>query len=260
MKTFLLTLLLTAPYQSFADHDPIPCPNTIYYANGNFLKFGEQFYFPNGNFLKHGTNLYYGNGNFLKVGVNVYYQNGNFLQNGTNLYYANGNLLKHGDNLYYANGNFLRYGNNFYYENGNFARYGTTLYRENGTQTPFPVRLEEEISGFGWVNAYVEPNDEVITINFGQLISDQQGVTLRSQWNGQQFSEFHFRINSGHGGEWVFLDIDQNGTRCNLGTGEGGGPSRFVMQGRGVSLDVEVSATQDAERVRIILQDALDSL
>lgn len=192
------------------------CPSTIYYTNGNYLKYGDTFYYPNGDYLKYGSTLYHANGNYLKYGSTFFYENGNYLSYGSTLYYPNGNYLKYGSTLYYQNGNYFQYGSTFYHPNGNYARYGTTLYRPNGTPTPFPISLREEIASYGTITARVESDYEEVHIQFNRLGVDTRQVRSSGYWDGTTFREFRFRLGTGAPNETVVLDVSDTRVDCYL--------------------------------------------
>jgi hypothetical protein len=210
MRLYLATLSLAATMTA-ASAQAATCPNTVYYANGNYLKSGGTFYYSNGNYLKSGSSVYYSNGNYLRSGSTLYYRNGNYLKSGTTLYHANGNYLRSsstwyyangnylksgstlyypggnylrsGSTLYYQNGNYLRSGTTFYHPNGSYARSGSTLYRPDGTRTPFDVLLTENIGTEGTLTATVSATSELISIELPRIV-DTADATGEVVWNG----------------------------------------------------------------------------
>ncbi len=210
-KTLALVLGLAATV-AHAERE-IGCPTNVYYANGSYLKAGDNFYYANGSYLKAGGNLYFDNGSYLKAGENLYYPNGSYLKAGTNLYYPNGGYLKAGTNLYYPNGSYLRAGQNFYYENGSYARAGSTLYRTDGSTTAFPISLSANIGTVGSFRADVGSDYEAMSLAFESLLAGSGIVSSRLDTDSQlEVTNVRVVVNSGRPNENVVLNVGIDGS------------------------------------------------
>lgn len=260
-RLFVPALALLGILSGLALADQGSCPGTIQYKNGRLLKSGDTYYYSTGRLLISGTTAYYPSGRLLKTGDTFYYDTGRLLQSGSTLYYPTGRLLKSGNTYYYASGRLLSSGDTFYYDNGRLARSGSTLYRPDGTITAFPIVLRDTIEGYGEIIAHVSSNTEQVEVRFNGLTLETEDVRFRAFWNGETFGRLEFRISTGHPNEIVEAAIDQNSVQCYLvGGGVFPGEQTFSVYGKAADLQVRVREGYDAQRVRYVLERALQSL
>lgn len=238
----------------------LECPSSIQYKGGRLLKSGSTYYYPSGRLLKSGSTLYYANGRLLRSGTTFYYGSGRLLKSGSTLYYPEGRLLKSGSTYYYPSGRLLKSGSTYYYDNGRLARSGSTLYRPDGSITAFPIRLKAQIGELGDVLAYVTKDSDQVDVYFSGLSTEDERVTLISEWNGETFSLMRFYLDTGYENELVGLDINGDEAVCSLLDGEIHAGASFTLYGAAATVAVNVNAGYDAAEVRHVLEEALQAL
>ncbi len=172
--------------------------------------------------------------------------------------------MKMGNNWYYADGRPLRSGDQFLYKSKNVARSSGILYRQDGTSTIFPVGLDEAIGSFGYLSANVEKSSERIDVVLTEVlgtsaeIASSALVSVTAKDGSVDFT-LVADLRTGHPGEIVRLRVGANGTSCELG-GAGLYPSRLVITSGVATVDVRVYDSENVEKVRDALQDALQNL
>lgn len=261
MISAVLLHFLLSPFALAAD-----CPATLKYKDGSPLKNGDTFYYASGAHLRVGDQLSFPDRKVLRKGQDWFYPGGAPLRSGSTLYYPDAKrTMKMGNNWYYADGKPLRSGEQFLYKTKNVARSSSILYRQDGTATIFPIGLDEAVGTFGYLSANVEKNSEridvVLTEVLGTSAPEVASSALVSATGKDGSVDFTLvaDLRTGYPGEIVRLRVGANGTSCELG-GAGLYPSRLVITSGVATVDVRVYDSENVEKVRDALQDALQSL
>ena len=260
MLSAVLLHFLLSPLALAAD-----CPATLKYKDGASLKNGDTFYYASGAHLRVGDQLNFPDKKILRKGQDWFYPGGAPLRSGASLYYPEGKrVMKMGNNWYYADGRPLRSGDQFLYKSKNVARSSGILYRQDGTSTIFPVGLDEAIGSFGYLSANVEKSSERIDVVLTEVLGTSAEIAssaLVSVTGKDGSVDFMLvaDLRTGHPGEIVRLRVGANGTSCELG-GAGLYPSRLVITSGVATVDVRVYDSENVEKVRDALQDALQNL